>query len=112
MVICWLSRSIAIGRVRSWAISSCSWSGKFTRVAAISIDSKVESREGAYDSLNGVEGNVFREEGKDAAESQVGQEVQDLGPEVKDSPSQDVVKFIIGRWFLSIEVAECNIGSE
>ena len=36
-----------MGRVRSLAISSWRWSGKFAGVAAIRVDSKVGSREGA-----------------------------------------------------------------
>ena len=40
-------RSIAIGRVRSRAISSWRHSGKVTGVAAIKVDSKVGSKEGA-----------------------------------------------------------------
>ena len=97
MVTCWRRRSIAIGSVRSQATSSWSQSGKFAWVAAIKVDSKVGSREGVYDSLNGVDGDVLREGGKDYTESQVGQEVQDLGPEVKDKLSQCVIKFVIGR---------------
>ena len=47
-VVTWQkSRSMAIGRVRSWAISSWRHSGKVTGVAAIKVDSKVRSREGA-----------------------------------------------------------------
>ena len=47
VVTCWRRRSIAIGRVRSQAISSWRRSGKVTSVAAIKVDSKVGSREGA-----------------------------------------------------------------
>ena len=47
VVICWCRRSIAIGRVRSQAISSWRCSGNVMGVAAIKVDSKVRSREGA-----------------------------------------------------------------
>ena len=47
VVTCWRRRSIAIGRVRSRAISSWRRSGNVTGVAAIKVDSKVGSREGA-----------------------------------------------------------------
>ena len=47
MVTCWHRRSIAMGRVRSWAISSWRHSGKITGVATIKVDNKVGSREGA-----------------------------------------------------------------
>ena len=47
-VVTWRRRrSIAIGRVKSRAISSWRHSGKVTGVAAIKVDSKVGSREGA-----------------------------------------------------------------
>ena len=38
---------MAIGRVRSWAISSWRHSGKVAGVAAIKVDRKVGSRKGA-----------------------------------------------------------------
>ena len=47
VVTCQRRRSIAIGRVRSQAISSWRRSGNVTGVAAIKVDSKVGSREGA-----------------------------------------------------------------
>ena len=47
VVTCQWRRSIAIGRVRSRAISSWRCSGNVTGVAAIKIDSEVGSREGA-----------------------------------------------------------------
>ena len=47
VVTCWHRRFIAIGRVRSRAISSWRRSGKVAGVAAIKVDSKVGSREGA-----------------------------------------------------------------
>ena len=88
VVVWWQKRSIAIGRVKSWAISSWRQSGKLASVTAMRVESKVGSREGAYDSLNDVVGDVLREAGNDSMEFQVGQEVQDLGPEVKDKPFQ------------------------
>ena len=111
VVVWWWSSSIAIGRVRSCAISSWRWRRNLAGVATISVDSKVRSSKRAYDSLNGVMGNILREGGKDSAESQVGQEVQDLGLEVEDKSSQHLVIFIIGGWLLSIEVVECDIGA-
>ena len=59
-----------------------------------------------------MDGNIVRDGGKDSAESQVGQEFKDLASEVKDKASQLTVEVIVGRWFLSIEVAECNIGAK
>ena len=47
VVTCRQRRSIAIGRVRSLAISSWRRRGNVTGVAAIKIDNKVRSREGA-----------------------------------------------------------------
>ena len=47
VVTCQHRRSIAIGKVRSWAISSWRRSGKVTGVATIKVDNKVGSREGA-----------------------------------------------------------------
>ena len=47
VVTCRQRRSITIGRVRSQAISSWRCSGNVMGVAAIKVDSKVRSREGA-----------------------------------------------------------------
>ena len=47
VVTCRRSRSITMGNVRSWAISSWRRRGNVTGVAATKIDSKVGSREGA-----------------------------------------------------------------
>ena len=77
-------------------------------VTTISIDSKVRSREGVYDSLNGLGDRPLRKEGKDATEFQVGKEVQYLGSEVKDKAFQGVVILIVGRGFLCVHPEEKN----
>ena len=111
-VTCWQRRSRAIGSVRSLTISSWRQSGKATGVADINVESKVGSREGVYDSLNGFHPGAGREGGKEAAKSQVGQEVEGLGAEVKDNSAHVLVGIIIWRGFFCIVIAKSDVGVE
>ena len=112
VVTCWQRRSRAIGSIRSLVISSWRQRENATGIATINVESKVRSREGVYDSLNGFHPGSGREGGKEATESQVGQKVEGLGVEVKDNSAHGPVRMIIWRGFLCIVVVKGDIGAE
>ena len=112
VVTCRRRRSIAIGRVRSRAISSWRRRGNVTGVAAIKVDSKVGSREGAYDSLNGGGGGFVGDCGQYPTKTEVVEEVERLPADVKDESSHLSVDFGPGTRSFRVEVAECDIGAK